>query len=219
MYKKTKYWNGEIYTCECGKEYLNFQSLNGHFGHCIIHRQTIGKSIDGMWNPPKGVMCGWSNKTKEEISLIHKKSEKTLNNLYKKGKIQGSFKGRHHKEETKEKLRKAALDNISNKYGGIQANFSSKACDYIDRLNKANNWNLQHALNGGEKRIGNYFVDGYDKQNKIIFEYDERKHYLDVETNKLREKDEIRQNKILNILGSEWKFYRYNEKKDILYLI
>ena len=32
---------------------------------------------------------------------------------------------------------------------------------------------MQHALNGGEVRIGNYWVDGYDKENKIIFEYDE----------------------------------------------
>ena len=85
-------------------------------------------------------------------------------------------------------------------------------------LNKENNWKLQHALNGGEVRIGNYWVDGYDKINKIIFEYDERKHYISG-TNILKQKDINRQNKILSLLGDDWTLYRYNENLNIFYKV
>lgn len=77
---------------------------------------------------------------------------------------------------------------------------------------------LQHALNGGEVRIGNYWVDGYDKINKIIFEYDERKHYI-TGTNILKQKDINRQNKILSLLGDDWTLYRYNENLNIFYKV
>ena len=33
------------------------------------------------------------------------------------------------------------------------------------------------ALNGGEKRIICYYVDGYDKDKNIVIEYDELHHY------------------------------------------
>lgn len=113
-------------------------------------------------------MQGWQNKSKEEINSIHNKANETLRRKYELGELKGSFVGKHHSEETKEKIRSKVLDLISNKFGKIQANFSVKACKYIDKLNKENNWKLQHALNGGEVRIGNYLVDGYDKINKII---------------------------------------------------
>ena len=163
-------------------------------------------------------MQGWENKSKEEINLIHNKANETLRRKYELGELKGSFAGKHHSEETKEKIRSKALDLISNKFGKIQANFSVKACKYIDKLNKENNWKLQHALNGGEVRIGNYWVDGYDKINKIIFEYDERKHYISG-TNILKQKDINRQNKILSLLGDDWTLYRYNENLNIFYKV
>ena len=38
---------------------------------------------------------------------------------------------------------------------------------------------IQHAENGGEyhiKELG-YWVDGYDTENNIIYEYDEKRHF------------------------------------------
>lgn len=219
MVHKSKYWNGIDYVCDCGRHFDNPQSMNAHFGHCETHALILrGEHNRDYYHPNKGKMIGWENKTKEEINLIHKKAEKTLNKRYKLGEINGSFKGRHHTEETKEIIRTKALSRIDNKYGGIRCNFSKNACNYIDQLNTNNNWNLQHALNGGEIRIGNYWVDGYDRKNKIIFEYDEAKHYIH-DTNLLKEKDVLRQNKILDILGDGWKLYRYNERLNILYKV
>ena len=31
---------------------------------------------------------------------------------------------------------------------------------------------IKHARNGGEKKIGHYSVDGYDEENKTIYEFD-----------------------------------------------
>lgn len=220
MNHNTKYWNGNIYICECGKEYSKSQSLNAHFSHCEIHSNIMGRLHNRDYNHPnKGKMIGWDNKSVEELNDIRIKVNLSRRNNLLNGITIHNWHNKKHTEETKEKIRKAALENISNKFGGIQANFSVKACEYIDNLNKSNNWNLQHALNGGEVRIGNYFVDGYDEKLKIIFEYDEQKHYKDYINNVLKEKDVLRQNKILGILGEGWSFYRYNEKIDKFYKI
>ena len=219
MNHKSKYWNGIDYICECGRHFNNPQSLNAHFSHCEMHANIFRKEHNRDYHHPnKGCMQGWKNKSKEEINSIHEKSNITLRRKYENGELKGSFVGRQHSEETKEKIRTKALDLISNKFGKIQANFSIKACEYIDKLNKKNNWKLQHALNGGEIRIGNYWVDGYDETNKIIFEYDERKHYI-AGTNNLKQKDINRQNKILSLLGDSWTLYRYNENLNIFYKV
>lgn len=78
-------------------------------------------------------------------------------------------------------------------------------------------WNLQHALNGGEIEIDGYWLDGYDKEKNIVFEFDEPYHYIDWKNNILREKDIDRQNYIINKLHCE--FYRYNQRKDYFYKV
>ena len=86
---------------------------------------------------------------------------------------------------------------------------------FIDNLNTKNKWNLQHAENGGEIQITGYFLDGYDKELNIAFEYDEPKHYKDVENNILKQRDIERQKYIIEKL--QCRFFRYNEKLDLLY--
>lgn len=62
-----------------------------------------------------------------------------------------------------------------------------------------------------------YWLDAYDKEQNIVVEYDEPRHYIDIENNILCEKDLKRQQEIINHLHCE--FWRYNESMDLLYKI
>lgn len=125
--------------------------------------------------------------------------------------------GKHHSEETKHKQRKARILDLKNK--GIcigsdsSRNYNAVACLFIDKLNGCLGLNLQHALNGGEAEFYSYFVDGYDKENNIIFEYDEPHHYS---KGKLKHKDIIRQENLVKQIKPSV-FIRYNEKSRVLY--
>jgi len=71
---------------------------------------------------------------------------------------------------------------------------------------------IQHAENGGEyhiKELG-YWVDGYDKENNIIYEYDEKHHFNYDGT--LRYKDIQRQKEIEEHFP-ECKFIRIKASK------
>lgn len=74
--------------------------------------------------------------------------------------------------------------------------------------------NIQHAMNGGEYHIKDlgYWLDGYDKENNIVYEFDESYHFnFDGE---LKEKDKIRQQEIEKYLNCE--FVRIKETKKSL---
>ena len=125
--------------------------------------------------------------------------------------------GRKHSDDTKKKMRISHINHILKKNNGIRPMHNVRACEYLDGLSKKNGWNLQHALNGGEfyiKELG-FFIDGYDLNKNIVVEYDEKHHYD--HNGNLKEKDVARQQEIINHLNCS--FYRYNEKKQILYEI
>lgn len=215
--KKTKYLTEQnTYKCECGKEYNNYQSFNAHLSHCNIHHDIMGTTRKLRPSEIKKSM-NWENKTAEEIKQIKIKAGKTYSKKYKEGKIQSYWKDKHLPEEMKEKQRIGAISYIKETNGDCKPRYSIKACTYIDQLNKTNNWNLQHAENGGEYNILGYFLDGYDKELNIVFEYDEPKHYIDVLNNILSERDIKRQNYIIEHLNCE--FWRYNEKLNLLYKV
>ena len=75
----------------------------------------------------------------------------------------------------------------------------------------------QHAENDGEVLCLGYWLDGYDKNLNIVFEYDEPKHYIDKENNILRDYDIKRQTRIIEKLKCE--FWRYNEYLNLLYRV
>jgi hypothetical protein len=130
---------------------------------------------------------------------------KSLSDRIKKHNIPRTKEGI---EKMKISLRKRAAEKfLEFGFKGPRTNFRS--CKWIDDYGKQNGYNFRHGLNGGEfyvKDLG-YFVDGYDKEKNIIFEYDEPYHYIN---GKLREKDIKRMNEIKNHLRC--KFIRYNEK-------
>jgi Zn finger protein HypA/HybF involved in hydrogenase expression len=82
-------------------------------------------------------------------------------------------------------------------------NYNDKACDILDDISKENNITIQHARNGGEfyiKELG-YWLDGYDKENNVVYEIDEKHHFNKGE---LKEKDKIRQKEIEYLLDSKF---------------
>ena len=202
--------------CECGKIFNTYQGLNGHMSHCDYHHEIMGTKKKLRPNELNHSM-NWENKTPEELKEIYKKAGKTISEKIKSGEIKPSFKGKQHSKETKEKIRTSTISYIRKTKGGFRARYSIRACEYINKLNEEKHWNLQHAENGGEISFGGYFVDGYDKDLNIVFEYDEGKHYTDIENNILKQKDIERQNYIIEKIGCE--FWRYNEAMDLLYKI
>jgi hypothetical protein len=166
------------------------------------------------------------NKIKESIinSELHKLSTK---NPDRNKKISDKHKGKTISNETKikmsenhadisgdknpskrpdvrKKLRLKTIEKLESDlelYGKkIIPFFNNKGCEYFNKLMLENNTFIQHALNGGEfyiKELG-YWVDGYDRENNMVYEWDEKYHY-DVYGN-LLEKDVIRQKEIEDYL-------------------
>jgi len=103
-----------------------------------------------------------------------------------------------------------------NKFNGNQVvpSFNSLACQIFDKISVENNTHIQHAMNGGEyyiEKLG-FWLDGYDKENNIAYEYDE-KHHFDKYGN-LLDSDKKRQLEIENFLKCKLIRIKYNE--DIL---
>ena len=85
--------------------------------------------------------------------------------------------------------------------------FNKSACKIFDEISLKENIHIQHAMNGGEyhiKELG-YWLDGYDKDNNVVYEFDEEYHKYQIE------KDKIRQQEIEYVL--KCKFIRINYKE------
>ena len=210
--------NHDGLNCEfCGKLCKNRNSLAQHELRCKENPER--KNFDSL------VAFNLSEKgLTKETSERRAKMAETLKQGYKSGKIvhamkgkPGTFTGRKHSEESKAKTRASTLAYIETMYGAVVTRYNVNACRYIEFLNSRFSWHLQHAENGGEVRVCNYFLDGYDSNLNIVFEYDEPRHYKDVNSNILSDKDIERQNYIIEKLGCE--FYRYNEALDLLYKV
>lgn len=144
--------------------------------------------------------------------LVNKNDERL-----KTGELLPSTTGIKYSEESRKKMRQNMINHIKTVYGKYQSNYSKRGCEYINKLNEENHWNLQHAENGGEFEVDGYLLDGYDKELNIAFEYDEKGHYADVRNNILKDRDIERQNYIIEKLHCE--FWRYNEKLKLLYKV
>lgn len=214
--KPSKYKDGLIYRCECGREFDNYQSFNAHLSHCKIHHEVNNTPMKLRPSEVNHSMC-WENKSEEELIEIHAKSGKTYSYNQKTGKTKNTWIGRKHTEISKQHHREGAIRYRETIIPGCRTGYNKIACKYIDMLNEKYDWNLQHAENGGEVIVGGFFLDGYDKEHNIAFEYDEKNHYEDVHNNILKQRDIDRQNYIIHLLGCE--FYRYNEKTDTLYKV
>ena len=114
--------------------------------------------------------------------------------------------------EDRIKKSKAFIRN-KEKLGSVRYGYNPQACLYFDKLNSEKNWHLQHALNGGEIRIGPYSLDAYDKEQNIVVEYNEPAHH-----NPKRIQHDIHRNRyIYEQLNCD--FYIYDELSNELKMI
>jgi NUMOD3 motif len=155
--------------------------------------EKISKLVRGKNNPMYG-----HHHTQEVKDFISK------NNTVNKSKL-----GKITTEESKRKMREAALNRIERL--GRCPSYNTEACSYMDSLRPI--YNFQHALNGGEFHMCGYSVDGYDKEKILVFEYDEPHHYIK-KTWQLKERDIKRMDEIRQKMGCG--FLRYDERNNRL---
>lgn len=82
--------------------------------------------------------------------------------------------------EVRHKLRLVKLQKVEEAIGSggqVTPFYNKKACLLFEKLMRENGTFIQHAENGGEFKVIGYFVDGYDKENNIVYEYDEDHHF------------------------------------------
>jgi hypothetical protein len=119
-------------------------------------------------------------------------------------------KRRKYSDECRQKMKISAIKRIKTQ-GGVTT-FNKKACSFIENCGNKLGYKFQHALNGGELWIDEFSLDGYDKEKKIAFEYDEpyhekRKHkFLDIGRTKKR----LKSGKVKEVI-------RYSHKYNKLY--
>ena len=100
-------------------------------------------------------------------------------------------------------MRLAAIKRISEcKFNGNQfyPSYNKKSISIIENYASINNFKINHAENGGEyfiKELG-YWVDGYDTNNNIVIEFNEKHHKYMIE------KDTQRRNNIINFLKCDF---------------
>lgn len=196
----------------------------------LMNRQIdkMSEIMTGENNPMHGraVYSIWVEKYGDDFALdmMIENSAKIKNTFLKKKesgewdkirhKISKALKKRNFTDEHRHNLRVALLNYISKFFPegrGFVPAYNPAACEYFEKLSKEKNINIQHALNGGEfhiKELG-YFVDGYDKENNVVYEYDEPFHYNIDGT--LKEKDSKRQKEIENLLKCD--FIRIKQKQ------
>ena len=182
------------YICKyCGQSFKNSRGLGGHVAHCNKHYECLDltckycskryTTLNALKNHE--IRCKANpNRIISNIEIFNNtdhivwnKGLTKLDNesvLQQSLKIKGKtspFKGSCLSDEHKEKIRKSTIqyiEKLTNK--NFVCRYNKNACLFMEELNKQNNWNLQHAENGGEVEIGGYFLDGYDKDLNIAFE-------------------------------------------------
>ncbi len=188
------------------------------------HKENIKNSISNSDKFKKSIKCEKRGKKISNALKGRKFSEEHKVNLsINHADVSGSgnpFYGKSHTEETRRRLRKNSIDRINNaRENGFQLTpfYNKRACVYFDKLMVENNIHIQHAENGGEFYIEElcYWVDGYDEENNIVYEWDEKQHFKS--NGEYIEKDIIRQKEIEKKLGC--KFIRIKQSdfiKDLL---
>lgn len=200
----------EIYGVLKSDEIKRKLSENSMNNNPVLKQKRINNTLksEKFWNAFKN-----KERNKKISDALTGKKQSTehrqkLSNA-RKGLLAGD-KNPSKRGDVRRKIRKSVIERIEqNKLDGNQLvpNYNPTACHYFNKLMEQTNTFIQHAENVGEyhiKELG-YWVDGYDKENNIVYEYDEKHHFVN---GKLKEKDKLRQKEIEEFLGC--KFIRIN---------
>lgn len=182
---------GNIPKCkQCDREASFFNVAKGYREHCS---KSCSKKVQ-----PNAVGWAWVHKE----GYVPWNKGKAMTEEYKKNWSEAVKKTRWGKldSEVRQKLRLNFIEKLKSIDKQFHPPYNRKGCEYFDNLMKETGINIQHAENGGEYYIEElgYWVDGYDKENNTVYEWDEKRHYVD---DKLLEKDMIRQRNIEEFLG------------------
>jgi len=200
------------------------KSLIEHWEETLTHEESMRKweesnkkrsqKMSGEFNPFYGKKH--DSKTRKKISETLKNSDKNTSYRNKdyREKMSQLLKGRKFSNEHRRKLRLARIKQIEENLlnnNQLSPNYNPYACDILNNISKETNTKIQHAMNGGEyhiKELG-YWVDGYDKENNIVYEIDEKHHFNN--DGMLKEKDIIRQTEITEYLNCEFIRIKYDK--------
>lgn len=119
----------------------------------------------------------WVNNISETLSQYYK------DNPDECIKISERLTGRVFSDEHRKNLRLSTINYIKRKLELLgddlpKPAFNIEACYLFDKYSDKYNCTIEHALNGGEYYISElgYWVDGYDRQNNVVYEYYEKYH-------------------------------------------
>jgi hypothetical protein len=190
---KNKIYYSSKYTVKYYNEKNKICQSCAQFGKTLNqnHRKKISDSLKGNKNA-KGYkqtkehikrrteFLGdlYNGRTYEELYGIKRANERKEKISKNNGKY---WLGKHHSSISKKKMRISHIKWIEeNKNNNLPIHpiFNKNACIVIDKYGQQNNYNFQHAMNGGEYKIEElgYWVDGYDKEKNTIVEYYENRH-------------------------------------------
>jgi predicted nucleic acid-binding Zn ribbon protein len=160
---------------ECNKEivYLNRKRYNAAVDkNCLCKSCSI--SIRG--TP--------SEETKQKISEATVGKNRGKHPSLQSRKLMVLKQTGHRPYNTPEGIKKQRLSlrkTMAKKFlelGYRSPRVNPKGCRFIDIFSKINGYNFQHGANGGEVHFPETgtWVDGYDKERNVVFEYDEKKN-------------------------------------------
>ena len=183
-----------FYVCPyCGAKFETSRQMGGHKSSCKKHP------------------------LKKEHDEAHVRGGITSAKGYCSGRLINPWKGKHHTLESKQKMRESACRYLMS-INPTPCRYNKSSIPILESIAKEHGWNIQHAECGGEFYTGiGHFVDAYDKEKNIVLEYDEPKHYEDVDNNILTKHDLERQTQIIDHLHCE--YWRYNEKTKVLWKV
>lgn len=206
---------------EAGANILQSQSRSFKGGSFNITPRNWGKTtkcIEGlMKDPANSLLIVKDSKTKERLiataSFLHFYRDRiktsVISGVYNGYRVKNVFIDDY--DEFYAANSKRSLELILKNHG--RCIYNSKSIPILIEYAEQHGYNIKHAENGGEQRILNYCVDGYDAENKIIIEFNERYH----QNEKTKTKDLNRRRRILEHLGPGWKMIViwYNKKIEI----
>jgi len=158
----------------------------------------FNKSVLDVWIKKYGYLIAeekyrkWINNVSSGLKNFY------FDNIEAKKNISEKLKGRVFTNEHRKNLRISTINYIEKRLqlnGGHHVPaFNINACNVFDKISNILKINIQHALNGGEyyiKELG-YWVDGYDSDNNVVYEFYEKYHKYSQDRD-FRRENEIKQ--------------------------